>query len=38
MIAFYRTNDLTSKVYQDALAIRKEVFVSEQGVPEKTRG
>ncbi|MFT9373718.1 GNAT family N-acetyltransferase [Liquorilactobacillus hordei] len=34
MIAFYRTNDLTSKVYQDALAIRKEVFVVEQGVPE----
>ncbi|MDV7758642.1 GNAT family N-acetyltransferase [Liquorilactobacillus mali] len=35
MIAFYRTTDVTSKVYQDALSIRKEVFVSEQGVPEK---
>lgn len=34
MIAFYRTNDLESIVYRDALEIRKNVFVVEQGVPE----
>ena len=28
-----KTSDLTSKIYQDALAIRKEVFVLEQQIP-----
>ncbi len=33
MIEIQKTTDLTSHVYQDALSIRKEVFVEEQQVP-----
>ena len=33
MIEIQKTTDLTSHFYQDALSIRKEVFVDEQQVP-----
>ncbi|KRL06225.1 GNAT family N-acetyltransferase [Liquorilactobacillus oeni] len=32
MLEFEQTTDLTSKCYQDALVIRKRVFIKEQGV------
>lgn len=33
-MTIYHTTDLTSDIYKDALAIRMEVFVNEQQVPE----